>query len=332
MSQYTEILADFLQLRRGEIAETEKFRHLKHDKDLCEGFREKVDAVFNAFDKYHRVVYDIQGLKDEGTDVLLSERIGDKKEYVSFQVKGEWDLSQKDYLKTLKSQYFDSIKRYGDSLKDYYIVLCYSIATKDKQKQRLTLDKGRKEKVKGIIREFELMPQARVIEPEWAASFLALSQIQIDVVIKSRFGNEDIVFKEAINLVSELSSTEKIILVFMLWLHLYRNKSTTTSEEIVQSEFIQRTFASLPEEIDEDDEGYHYYPLDLDSQVARDLERLEGNFVERGEGNDFSLPLDSVQPLAVLLMDGHIRYDHNDDELLTYMLALLGVVSTESSG
>jgi hypothetical protein len=65
--------------------------------------------------------------------------------------------------------------------------------------------------------------------------------------------------------------------------------------------------------------------------VAADLDRLEGNFIERGEGDNFSLPLESVQALAVLLMDGHIRYDYTGDELLTYMLALLGVVTREAA-
>ena len=144
MSQYTEIVADLLQSRRAEPAETEKFKHWKHDADLCDKFRQAVDAVFGAFDKYHRIVYEIQGLKDEGTDVLLSERVGDKKEYVCFQIKGEWDRSQKDYLKTLKSQYFDSVKRYEPGLRDYYIVLCYSIVSKDKERNRLIIDKRRK--------------------------------------------------------------------------------------------------------------------------------------------------------------------------------------------
>ena len=348
MSQYTEILTDLLQARRAEPAETERFKRWKHD-DICERFRQQVDAVFSAFGKYNRVVYDIQGLKDEGTDVLLSERVDTKKEFTCFQIKAEWDLSQADHLKILKAQHFDSERLYGDALKDYYIVLCWSIAAKDKAQKRLTLDKSRKEKVKNVIRQFELVPKTRIIEPEFAIAFLSLNSIQIDVLIRSRFGNEDIVFKEAINLVGRLSPTETTVLIFLIWLELYSDKSTVTADEVLHSDFIQRTFPGLPDKtqdlyfendtdneeyVDEDEQEYYKYGferrLDTDSQVVRDLERLEGDFLERTGDDKFHVSLQSVQPLVVLMMDGYLRYDYSGEELLRYMLTLLGVVEGDS--
>jgi hypothetical protein len=62
---------------------------------------------------------------------------------------------------------------------------------------------------------------------------------------------------------------------------------------------------------------------DTESQVARDLQFLENGFIERNAAGDFTLPLDRVKPIAVLMMDGDIRYDYSSDELLEYLLAML---------
>ena len=124
-----------------------------------------------------------------------------------------------------------------------------------------------------------------------------------------------------------------------------------TADDIIRSQFIQRTLPNLSDEIDDEDdweESYEYSADDndegyvesvrysqrsapeLDSLIARDLARLEGLFFERGDGDQYDLPLQSVQPLAVLMMDGNIRYDYTRDELLTYVLTLLGVRSNAS--
>jgi hypothetical protein len=198
MSEYSQIVCDLLEARRSEPSATEVFMKLKHDKDLCPGFQKQIERIFSAFKKYHNVSYDIQGLKDEGVDVLLIEWVDGHKEFVGFQIKGEWDLSQKDFLQKLKAQLHDARSRYGSRLKFYYIVLCYSIVSFDKKSKRVGLDKTRQEKVKSIIRDFAKESDVRVVEPEFAARFLSLSSINIDAIIKSRFGNQDIIIKEAL--------------------------------------------------------------------------------------------------------------------------------------
>jgi len=39
MSEYSQIVCDLLEARRSEPSATEVFMKLKHDKDLCPGFR-----------------------------------------------------------------------------------------------------------------------------------------------------------------------------------------------------------------------------------------------------------------------------------------------------
>jgi hypothetical protein len=317
MSQYSEIVCDLLQSRRAEPSATEVFKHWKHDADLCPKLRNQIEAIFSGFKKYHTVSYDIQGLKDQGTDVLLIEWVDDQKEFVCFQVKGEWDLAQNSYLQTLKAQYFDTRTRYGSKLKAYYILVCYSIVAEASKTGQPVVDKARKEKVKGIIREFALETNVRVVEPEYAAWFLSLNTIRIDAIIRSRFGDQDVVFKEARNLVRDLGVMEKIILLFILWLHLFHNKATVTADEIIHSPDMQRLHQRIAEQADD-------LLYDFDYQIAHDLETLQNNFVECDSTGGFSLPLQSVQPLAILMMDGSVRYNYQDAELLEYTLRILG--------
>ena len=313
MSGHAEIVSDLLQARRAEPSATAIFRNLKHDKDLCPKLRDQIEEIFSALEKYHTIAHDIQGLKDKGTDVLLTEWVEETKEFLCFQVKGEDDLAAKDHLKTLKAQFHDARNTYGSRLKHYYIVVCYSIVSENKS-GRLIIDKGRNERVKNIIREFAGEDKVRVIEPGFAAWFLGLSRVQIDVIVRTRFGDDDVVFKEARHLVADLKITEKIVLVFMLWVHLYHNQLVVTAEEITQSQFIRRMHALIVEDVDD--------LYDFEYQIAHDLQVLEDKFLE-SEESGFSLHIQTVESLAILMLDGSVRYDYHDEALLEYMLRIL---------
>jgi hypothetical protein len=316
VSEYSQIVCDLLEARRSEPSATEVFLTLKHDKDLCPRFQKQIERIFSGFKKYHNVSYDIQGLKDEGVDVLLIEWVDGQKEFVGFQIKGEWDLSQKDFLQKLKAQLHDARARYGSRLKVYYIVLCYSIVSEDKKSKRLGVDKARQEKVKSIIRDFAKESDVRVVEPEFAARFLSLSSVNIDAIIKSRFGNQDIVIKEALALTSDLSMMEKVVLLFLLWLHLFQNQASASAEEIMQSPIIQDLHQTLSREAE------HLF-YDFEYQITHDVETLQNKLIDCDSNGQFSIRLDLVKPLVVLMMDGSVRYQHGDQALLEYTLRLL---------
>jgi hypothetical protein len=100
-----KLIHELLKFRPAEPSATELFSKMKHDAELLPKFKSRIQAAFSAFDKYQRITYEIQGLRDEGTDVLLKERNDDGKDsYFCFQIKSEWDIQQADYLKTLTEQ------------------------------------------------------------------------------------------------------------------------------------------------------------------------------------------------------------------------------------
>lgn len=81
-----ETLAELLDLRGVEIAETVRFRDLGHDRDLCPGFRERVAALLGSYLAYRTDVQDTQGMRDEGIDVHLYYQL-DGTRRVGLQVK-----------------------------------------------------------------------------------------------------------------------------------------------------------------------------------------------------------------------------------------------------
>ena len=345
MSDFSrKLIHELLRFRAAEPSATTLFSLMKHDKDLLPKFKSRIQAGFSAFDKYQRITYEIQGLRDEGTDILLKERGNDSRDsFFCFQIKSEWDIQQEDYLKTLKSQFHDTRNRYQSGLQEYFIVLCFSIVTLEKEKKRrkfqksqprgLVADETRKNKIREIERAFA-MENVSIIEPEFALTFLQLSKIQIDAIVKSKVGDEDIVLKEAMDLVSDLSPTETITLLYILWLQLYQHKTTVTANDLIESSFVQRTYSWISEllyEEDPDDWQNSRVGYETADQVAYDMEFLEDRFTERNPAGEFSLPLENVKPLAALMIDGDIRYDYANAELLEYLLAILKGIHEPSS-
>jgi hypothetical protein len=170
--------------------------------------------------------------------------------------------------------------------------------------------------VKSIIRDFAKECDVRVVEPEFAARFLSLSSINIDAIIKSRFGNQDIIIKEALALTNDLTMMEKVVLLFLLWVHLFQNQTSASAEEIMQSPIIH----DLHQTLSRDAEHLFY---DFEYQITHDLETLQNKLIDCDSNGQFSIRLDLVQPLVVLMMDGSVRYQHGDQALLEYTLRLL---------
>lgn len=303
-----KLLYELLQFRRSSPEETERFTQLKHDADLCPQFQEKIEAIFGAFSKYHRVTYNIQGPRDEGTDVIVRLPIDEDDHFICFQIKSEDDLKREGYLKDLKSQLFDTDST-STRLLDYYIVLCCN-----------SNDKTNKRKIRTVEAAFRRTPKVTIVEPEFALTFLRLTSIQVDALIKSRLGSEDIVFREALNDVKELTLTERALLFFLIWNRIYHNTETITLDEINESTFIEdiysRGFAARRTRI---------YKLPDDApDILSDLAHLETAFISSDDLGNYSIDLTSIEALAVLMMDGRIRYSYVGEELLYYMMDLFG--------
>lgn len=330
------IIFQLVRFIRSDISKTAFFKAVKHNADLCPRYEEQIDLILQAFQKYQSIAYDIQGPRDRGTDIVIKLPRGDEVNYICFQIKSEDDLKDKDYLKNLKAQFFDTKQNYKNIL-DYYILLsCDAI--------------GNKDKIRTIAGDFSKEKNVHVIIPEYALTFYRLGLIQIDALIKAKLGSDDEVYRKALGLVNDIIPTEKAILFYLIWAKIFENSNEVSFNYIYNSCFISAIYSEVPdydkewffteeenyedgfdtvEELKEDECDYKYKDedfkirgLSFEARLAEDLDRLEDTFFSQKNSGAYELLLPTVYPLITLLLDGHIRYEYEGAELLRYMMSL----------
>ena len=334
------IIYDLLQLRRSPYTSTYLFSKLKHNADLCPRFRRQVEIIFGAFDKYRKITYNIQGPRDQGTDVIARQHINDENQFICFQIKSDSDLRNDDYLRILKSQYFDTERAY-QKLLDYYIVLCSDLndweakkkrdqRKKDKERQDPPpLNKSKLNQIQTIEADFSnVNGPVHIIEPDYALTFLSLTPIQIDAAIKNKLGAGDYVFRKATEMIGGLNPTESALLFYMIWYMFYRKATSLTLEDLFNAPSLSDIYKTVPDRNEarfihfEDDVNNSY----VHERMLKDLQHLEDNFIESDGRGNYTIDLKEVDPIVLLMMDGNIRYGYEQDELLLYMMNLFGPV------
>src|SRR5207249_11227356 len=108
------VVSELVSYRESSVAETKQFEKLKHNEILCPRLEGQLNRIRDGFLKYYSVAYDVQGLRDQGTDVLLRYQTEDANpdegaRFIAFQIKGEWDLEQKEDLKVVSSQEVEAV-------------------------------------------------------------------------------------------------------------------------------------------------------------------------------------------------------------------------------
>lgn len=318
MEHIKKIIYDLIFLKRSEEEITSWFTDKKHNAHLCPDFQDKLELIFESFEKYQKIVYDVQGPRDAGTDVIVRY----KNKYICFQIKSEDDLKRKDYLKDLKAQFFDTMDKFGENVLDFYIVLCC-----DKIKN--------KEKIRLIESEFVKRENIYVVEPDYALTFLHLSSIQIDAMIRSMYGDEDIVFKEGLAAVQNLTPTQKGLLYYFVYQSIFRENHKIHATDITNYSFINDFYKKIPDFDDAwfftnedqfDTPNNRLRGYSISQRISNDLEILCNLFITENEGGSYSLHLITIHAIVLLMIDGNIRYLYEENDLIYYMLDLLGPI------
>lgn len=163
-----------------------------------------------------------------------------------------------------------------------------------------------------------------------------MSYMHLDAILKSKFSDEDIVFKEALSVVSDFTPTERCLLIYLLWSKLFEDKSSVSQTELFNDNFISKVFNKVPD-FDREwffaDDGRNRYGrkqefvqrgLDIRNRIIFDLELLQNYYVEIDDSGEFQVFLKGLYPLSQLLMEGNTRYGYEGKELLQYMMDLFG--------
>lgn len=313
------------------------FSNLKHNANLCPGYTQQLERLLQAFQKYQSLAYDIQGPKDRGSDIVIKlPSDSGNLSHICFQIKSEEDLRNRDYLKILKAQYFDAERTYSNIL-DYYILLCCDIEK--------NIDR-----VRAVSADFSQDSKVHVIIPEHALTFYKLNQQQMDALIKAKLGSEDVVFRNASELVSDLTPAERALLFFMIYKVIFEEKSAFDLEELSTSRFIREVYEIVPdyeyewffidEEYGDDEEGnddnkdydenvvyydgepYEIRGFTVEERLLYDLDSLDERFISRETSGEFRVIISYVYPIISLIVDGYVRYEYKNIDLLRYMMGL----------
>lgn len=333
--QISDLMYYFMQYRR--VSDTSQFSKLMHNSDLCPMIKTKTENVVQKFSRYRSITYDIQGFKDEGTDILVRLTHEDSTKYICFQIKSNDDLKEKEYLSKIKAQALDSQNSYYNNLLDYYILVCCDVTSDNIKNSNMN-------KLRQIEAAFSKVNNIHIIEPSYVLGFLNMSSLQMDVAIKNKLDDEDIVIKLAMDIVMDLTPTERALIYYFISQRIYCDDTLSLIKDVYYNNFIEKVYEKSPdydrnwffmdeERINEikldDDYGYQkdLYKRrnkDIKERIIYDLDFLSESFIQYKESSKITINLTTVLPIATLMLDGSIRYDYNQGQTLDYIMNLLG--------
>jgi hypothetical protein len=146
-----------LRYQRAPDKATRTVRHWKHNADILPKLQGQLEMLLAAYGKFEPVVYDTQGIRDDGSDIVLRCRQTkeDKApELICFQVKSFDDLAKKTYMQELKAQRDDSFRKVM-GMTYYFLMLCTDV-------------QAHRDRVRLIAAEFRSADRTEVIEPAFS--------------------------------------------------------------------------------------------------------------------------------------------------------------------
>jgi hypothetical protein len=311
-----------LRYQRAPDKATKTLRHWKHNADILPKLQAQLEMLLAAYGKFEPVVYDTQGIRDDGSDIVLRCRQTkeDKApELICFQVKSFDDLAKKTYMQELKAQHDDSFRKVT-GMTYYFLMLC-------------TDAKVHRDRVRAIAAEFRSADRTEVIEPAFAYAFLLHPKARIEALVTRVMEAGDYVFRSALESLDGLMSpSARALAVFVAVKWVLTGESLFRIEDLLGDPALRRVYGELQEQHnavlvnmrDPEDEPYHLF--DFEQQLAEDLGILENDILGRAANlYDVRLEPDRLRSLVAVTSDALVRYEHGDGQLLEYMFNLMGV-------
>lgn len=288
---------------------------MKHDDDLCPRTQITCERALEAFVKHREIVYDIQGPRDSGVDVVLRTVVDDRVSLACFQIKSDRELGSKGLLQTLKAQWFDASSHY-DAMTEYFILLCGDAV----RRRRI---------VRMVSAEFAATPNVTVIEPQYAWTFLHLQNITVDAVVRGRLMEGDAVVKDALQLVEGLTPTEIALLALVVTTAI--EGEVVSMAGLVESALLRSVYEVIPdtdrwtfdypEDVEEADPQAYTRNRDFETRLVADLDSLQDGWID--QGTDSLFEAEAADSHLSLIYDARVRYEYSGDRLASYLYALL---------
>ncbi|MGA2902278.1 MAG: hypothetical protein ABSD98_00480 [Candidatus Korobacteraceae bacterium] len=322
----------FLRYQRVPKKVTRQFRALKHNAQLLPRLQSQLEIILEAHGKFEPVVYDIQGPRDDGSDIVLRSRSSDNSQHpelLCFQVKSFSDLNQKEYLQELKAQRYDSFRKIL-GLRYYFLVLC-------------TDAEAHETKIRSITQEFKGADRTEIIEPAFAYTFLNLPKTRIEAVVKRTTEADDYVFQSALDALDGSSPSARALTVYLAVKSVFTGSTSFSLAQLSsepslrgiydelryrQAELLH-DFETSVAEVEAKDDDFDYESdagpvqlADFEDQIAADLELLDSD-VELDRSSDRVIfKADQFRALTAVIADALARYEYGEEQLTAYMFDL----------
>ncbi len=322
----------FLRYQRVPEKATRQFRNWKHNAELLPRLQSQLEVILEAHGKFEPVVYDIQGPRDDGSDIVLHSRCTDSSghpELLCFQVKSFTDLSQKEYMQDLKAQHDDSFRKVL-GLRYYFLMLC-------------TDAEAHKDRIRNITGEFRSADRTEIIEPAFAYTFLHLPRTRIEAVVKRTMEADDFVFRRALESLELSSPSARALTVYLAVKSVFTGATCFSLAQLLsepslrgiygelrntQAELLSDFRASVAE-VEANNENFDYEdeagPVqlgDFEDQIAADLELLDSDIELDRSSDRVLLQADQIRALTAVIADALARYEYNEEQLTSYMFDL----------
>jgi hypothetical protein len=259
-----DTITRLIRFQRAPQAACIAFRKLRHDADLLPLLQGQLETIRDAYGKFQPIAYDIQGVRDDGSDVVF--RIdGDESQNVKllgFQVKSFDDLEKEGYLQNLKAQALESLNNIK-GLGKYFIVLC-------------TDPKVHKKSIRFVASSFKTTDRTEVIEPEFAYTFLFMPKTRIEAIVKRTMEADDYVFREALTSLDFETPTANALAVFLSVHFVTAGRPHITTAELIADKALRTVYEEIREK-----------QAELIASTLRETdEELEFNEVDEEPGQD----------------------------------------------
>src|ERR1039458_1441951 len=304
-----DIVKYLIRFDRASIKATEDFRNWKHNDRILPPLEEQLETILQAYEKFEPIVYDTQGIHDDGVDLVLKHR--EKEESVDdvrligFQVKSFSDLSRKGYLQELKAQHGDAFRKVS-GLEYLFIMLCTD-ATEHQNK------------IRQICAEFRSDSKTEIIVPGYSFAFLSNTRSRVYARVKRKFDEKDVVYRKAVEILDMPDPSARALTIFLASKNATEGKSSFGVNFLKADAALRDVYRGVGKRVP--------YQLDFDDQIAQDLEGLDSKIIDlSSERERVDLRTEAVLPITALIMDALVRYEHGTEGVVEYMLDLLGAL------
>jgi hypothetical protein len=286
--------------RRAPLEATAAFRKMKHNAGILPTLQTQLELVLNAHGRFREVIYDTQGIHDDGVDALVRIPSSDPDgtpQLIGFQVKSFDDMKNAGYLKDLKAQHSDAFRKV-QGLVHYFIMLCTDIAE-------------HRERVRSVESEFRSAPNVTIIEPQFAYSLLHHPETRIDAVVKRMIESKDLVFREAFNEVAAFDSpTVRALVVYLAVESVLKRQVEFHQSQLLGDRILEDIYKELRDKQEELLAEYRFNQQQeqIDTDLTEEEEVQEGSDEDDREEDDFDED-EAEEPARILEFHDQIAAD-----------------------